>query len=199
MTPNLYLAKHLNGDVIQSLINGAQAAIQEPLPLIQYWTTLSITTAQDVDGTLNYVGALVGYARPLVSNIFILAYPFLMYSLPTTDSATMGFSDTATPLIGGQLDTALPISNNYMPEIWYREVLPIYAQALYYGLSIRVIDLLASWADTNGGGTGYRISRDGYNNLAVIFTTYTDVRLVYICNAVVALLETLPLVTFQEP
>ena len=203
MTPNPYLWPQLSGPVAQAVVTGIQNAFQEPLPLIQYWSTLSILTAQDVDGTLNYVGALSGYPRPLVGDIFYNALLLILVdaNLPPTNSTTYGLSDAATwpsgP--GGQLDTALPISTNEMPATWYQQMLPIVAQAEYYGLSLQIVDILAAWANTNGGGTGYTILRDSYNNIVVVFTSYTDPRTLYIANLVVGALETLPLVVFEEP
>jgi hypothetical protein len=66
-------------------------------------------------------------------------------------------------------------------------------------LSIAGVDALASWANTNGGGTGYTIARDAYNNVWVTFTTQIAVTCLQIVNMIVAALETLPLVVFQEP
>jgi hypothetical protein len=203
MTPNPYLWPQLSGPIAQAIVTGIQNAFQEPLPLIQYWSTLSILTAQDVDGTLNYVGALSGYPRPLVGDIFYNAFLLILADalLPPVNSTTYGLSDAATwpsgP--GGQLDTALPISTNVMPATWYQQMLPIVAFAEYYGLSLQVVDILAAWANTNGGGTGYTIIRDQYNNIVVVFTSYTDPRTLYIANLVVGALETLPLVVFEEP
>ena len=203
MTPNPYLWPQLSGPVAQAVVTGIQNAFQEPLPLIQYWSTLSILTAQDVDGTLNYVGALSGYPRPLVGDIFYSAFLLILADAlsPPVNSTTYGLSDAATwpsgP--GGQLDTALPISTNEMPATWYQQMLPIVAQAEYYGLSLQIVDILAAWANTNGGGTGYTILRDSYNNIVVVFTSYTDPRTLYIANLVVQALETLPLVVFEEP
>ena len=203
MNPNPYLWPQLSGPIAQAVVTGIQNAFQEPLPLIQYWSTLSILTAQDVDGTLNYVGALSGYPRPLVGDIFYNALLLILVdaNLPPTNSTTYGLSDAATwpsgP--GGQLDTALPVSTNEMPATWYQQMLPIVAQAEYYGLSLQIVDILAAWANTNGGGTGYTILRDSYNNIVVVFTSYTDPRTLYIANLVVQALETLPLVVFEEP
>ena len=203
MNPNPYLWPQLSGPIAQAVVTGIQNAFQEPLPLIQYWSTLSILTAQDVDGTLNYVGALSGYPRPLVGDIFYNALLLILVdaNLPPTNSTTYGLSDAATwpsgP--GGQLYTALPISTNEMPATWYQQMLPIVAQAEYYGLSLQIVDILAAWANTNGGGTGYTILRDSYNNIVVVFTSYTDPRTLYIANLVVQALETLPLVVFEEP
>lgn len=70
MSGNANLWSQLSGPVAQAVIQGFQNALNEDLPLILYWSTLSIATAQDVDGTLNYVGCLTGFPRPLVSDIF---------------------------------------------------------------------------------------------------------------------------------
>jgi hypothetical protein len=78
-------------------------------------------------------------------------------------------------------------------------LIPIFAQIKYNGLSIAGVDALASWANTNGGGTGYTISRDTYNNIYVTFTTQIAVTVLEIVNMIVAALETLPLIVFQEP
>ena len=210
MTPNTTLWSQLSGPVAQSVIQGIQNALNEDLPLINYWGTLSLLTAQDVDGTLDYVGDLAGYPRPLVSNIFFgNTQPFLFIDVSQypMQNILMGFSDsatwTATPYApsnpGGWLDTALPSVSNIMPAAYYQQLIPIFAQIKYNGLSIAGVDALASWANTNGGGTGYTIARDAYNNVWVTFTTYIAVTCLQIVNMIVAALETLPLVVFQEP
>jgi len=198
-----YLSSQFSGPVVQATVQGMLNAIQEPLALIQYWSALSIATAQDVDATLDYVGELVGYPRPLVTNVFTNQYLLILSdaSLPPVNSTTYGLSDASTwpsgP--GGEFDTAIPAANNTMPATWYQALLPIYAEAMYNGLSIQVIDELAAWANTGGGGTGYTISWNAYDNVTVVFTTYIDIRYLYIINSVVAALETLPLVVFEEP
>ena len=199
---NAYLTPQLNGRVIQATIDGIQAAVQAPLPLVAYWGALSIATAQDVDGTLDYVGILVGYPRPIVSNIFFLATPLILAdaTLTEVDSIPSGLSDaTGDMLIGGELDTAIGSVGNIMPADWYRQLLPIFAQAKYLGLTLYVVDLIAAWANTAGSGTGYTIKRDAYNNINVVFTTSIDPRALYLANMTVAAIETLPLVTYQEP
>jgi hypothetical protein len=351
-----YLSSQFSGPVVQATVQGMLNAIQEPLALIQYWSALSIATAQDVDATLDYVGELVGYPRPLVTNVFTNQYLLILSdaALPPVDSIPYGLGDalgidrgdceSATPpalsgeitnttsncgfvqsaavahggthsyvfvrslgagndcyvdqpspsialnglipghtytlsawfyipgsgvtgvntrimlfyynggwsaftgtcsntynawqfvtvtgtiplatigafwrldsldgsngdgfyvdditLIdsaGGEFDTAIPAANNTMPATWYQALLPIYAEAMYNGLSIQVIDELASWANTGGGGTGYTISWNAYDNVTVVFTTYIDPRYLYIINSIVAALETLPLIVFEEP
>ncbi len=199
---NAYLTPQLSGPVIQATIDGIQAAVQAPLPLIQYWAALSIALAQDVDGMLDYVGVLVGYPRPIVSNIFFLATPLILAdaTLAPVDSIADGLSDaTGDMLIGGELDTALRSVGNIMPADWYRQLLPIFAQAKYLGLSLYIVDLIAAWANAAGPGTGYTISRDAYDNINVVFTTSIDPRALYLANMTVAAIETLPLVTYQEP
>ncbi len=282
-----YLSAQLNGPVIQAIVQGIQAAFQEPNPLITYWTTLSILTAQDVDGTLNYVGALSGYPRPLVSNVFFASNVILFSDaniLPTSytrsdltflsgdnsvntaagNFITAGFAQgnwisfagsvsnnytaqvltitalkmvlahitvvaeadansititiqpmstglddtTYTPAVNapynynpsaGVFDTALPLSSNIMPALWYRQLLPIFAEIEYYGLSIYTVDLLAAWALGAGGGTTYTITRDQYNNIVVIFGgSGITAPALYAANAVVQAVETLPLVVFEE-
>lgn len=276
-----FLSSQLSGPVAQAVVQGLQNAIQEPLALIQYWANLSISTAQDVDGTLDYVGQLVGFPRPLVTNVFTTQFLLLFAdallpgdvvysgtgisfaagdnSVNTTGSSfvTAGFvaggsirisgstgnandsiatistvsaaklvlsgvtvaTQAAGPSVtivqgtphnglddanfsvatSGEFDTAIPAAGNTMPATWYQQLLPIYAEARYGGLSILVVDELAAWANTNGGGTGYRISWNQYDNVSVVFSTFVDPRYLYICNLIVAALETLPLVVFQEP
>jgi hypothetical protein len=211
MTPNPSLWSQLSGPVVQSVIQGIQNALNEDLPLINYWGTLSLLTAQDVDGTLDYVGSLAGYPRPLVSNIFFgNTQPFLFtdVSLYPFNSVPDGFSDaatwTATPYQpvanpGGFLDTALPPASNIMPVAYYQQLIPIFAQIRYSGLSLAGVDALAAWCNTNGGGTGYTITRDQYMNIWVTFNTFVAITCLEIVNMIVAVLETLPLVVFQEP
>lgn len=205
MANSTVLSKQFTGPVVQAVIQGLQAAIDEPKALEQYWSTLSILTAQDVDGTLNYVGALSGFPRPLVSNVF-----FSTFLLILTDAAlwtpglidlTYGLSDAALWPTGpgGELDSAIPAVTNIMPAAWYRQLLPTFATAKRGGLTISSVDALASWANTQGGGTGYRLVWDQFDNVAVIFTTFIDPRALSVVNMIAADLETLPLVVFEEP
>lgn len=286
MTASKYLSAQLNGPVIQAIVQGVQAALQEPNPLITYWTTLSIQTAQDVDGTLNYVGALTGYPRPLVSNVFfasnviiftdaniaplsytrtdltfsagdnsvntaagnfitagfaqgnwisfagsasnnytaqILTITALKMVLAhitvvaeadansitiTLQQMSIGLDDTTyTPAsnapynynpAAGVFDTALPATNNIMPAAWYQQLLPIFAEVEYYGLTIYTVDLLAAWAMSVGGGVSYTINRDQYNNIYVLFNTTIAPKILYTVNAIAQAVETVPLVVFEE-
>ena len=200
MMASQYLWKQLNGEVAQAVIKGIEDSFDAPDSLVSYWSSLSIATALDVDGTLDYVGILSGYPRPLVSNIFFSDFLMVLADAAHPyDDPVLGLADAATPLIGGQLDTALPLSTNIMPAAWYQELLPIMAVAKYYGLSLHIVDVLAAWANTNGGGTGYTITWDQYKNIVVIFTTAIDPRVLWVVNAIVQFLETLPLVVFEEP
>jgi len=287
VTQNQYLWSQLSGNIANAVITGIQNALNEDLPLILYWTTLSIASAQDVDGTLNYVGCLTGFPRPLVSDIFfesnvitftdanipqpsytltdltflagdssvntaggnfinagfaagqyiiiqgsnsnnyttkvksvtaskmvLLTYPVVAESdansiTITIGNMTIGFDDAnfPTPLnppyvfnsIAGEFDNALPLSSNVMPASWYQSMLPVFAIAKYYGPSLYTVDQVAAWANTQGGGTGYQITRDAYNNIVVTFTTLIDERALLIFNMIWAALETLPLVTGQQP
>lgn len=205
MANSTFLSSQLSGPVVQAVIQGLQNAIQEPLGLVNYWSTLSILTAQDADGTLDYVGALSGFPRPLVSNVF-----FSTFLLILTDSAfwTPGFIDLTYGLSdaalwptgpGGELDTAIPAVTNIMPAAWYQQLIPTFATAKYGGLTVSVVDALGAWANTQGGGTGYVLRWDRFDNVAVVFTTFIDPRALSVVNMIVAALETLPLVVFEEP
>jgi hypothetical protein len=200
-----FLSSQLDGAVVQAVILGLQNAIQEPLSLINYWSTLSILTAQDADGTLNYVGALSGYPRPLVSDVFFSTYILILTDAalwdPSFITTNYGLSDASLwpsgP--GGELDTAIPATTNTMPASWYQQLIPVFATARLKGLTISAVDALAAWANTNGGGTGYTLKWDANDNVAVIFTTYIDPRNLSVVNMIAAALETLPLVVFEEP
>jgi hypothetical protein len=66
--PNLFF--QFSGAVIQCIANAIKASRDAELTLTNYWANLSIATAQDVDGTLNFVGLLCAFPRPLVGSIF---------------------------------------------------------------------------------------------------------------------------------
>ncbi len=201
--PNPYLAQQLSGPAVQATMDGIMAERFADLPLIEYWQTLSIETAQDVDGTLDFVGYLCGFPRPLVSDIFFNTYVMTLVdaTLPPQQSPQFGLSDALLwpngP--GGELDNALPPASNIMPALWYQELLPIMATAKYYGMSIGIVDQVAAWANDVGGGTGYTISWNAYGQVVVAFATFIDPRALSIANMVVGALETLPLVVYEQP
>jgi hypothetical protein len=365
---NDYLAYQFSGPVIQAVADGFLHA-KRPSPdtgqswidLVNYWANLSITTAQDVDGTLNFVGSLAGFSRPLVSNLFFFTSIFLFTDAalpPVTGAFLNGLSDaqyiangdcesaTNDPLlatdtgsaaykinctlqrdathvhggsfarkmtvtatgsdayfdfssvdtgmngltagetysmsfwlycpsgftgfapatqlsfyiddgltgslvafavntldayqqvtvqgvlaagatkavprlkiaagatvapsvwvddivfgcpVGGEFDDANPPTTNVMPSAWYQSLLPLMAQVKRQGLSLSTVDMLAEWANTNGGGTGYTISRDQYHNVLVAYTTFIDPRALSVVNMIATEIETLPLVVFEEP
>lgn len=365
---NTYLGPQFSGPIIQAL---ADAILHQKRPnpdlgnswidLVNYWANLSIATALDVDGTLNFVGALAGFPRPLVSDVFFFTFILILAdaNLPTAISFPYGLSDAeyiangdcesatndpllvtdagttafksnvtswardgthvhggsfarkavftttgtkgwvdftsvdtglnglspgetytfsawlyipsgqagltpstmirlvvddglggslsvfaantvdafqqltvtgvlatgatkATPRIefasttptgvqlwaddvswssslGGQLDDANPPTTNVMPATWYQSLLTQMAIAKRTGLTLSVVDTLAAWANTNGGGTGWTINRDANRNVFVVFTTMIDPRALFVVNMIAAQLETLPLVVFEEP
>jgi hypothetical protein len=358
---NAYLAYQFSGPVVQAVVDQMLASIQAPESLMTYWAGLTIGTAQDVDGTLNFVGALCGYPRPLVSDVFFFTYMFLFTdaALPSAITFPYGFADAeyiangdcesatndplmvtdagttafksnvttytrdgthvhggsfarkfvygttgskgwadftsmdtglnglspgetyafslwlyipsgqggltpssmirlvvddgvggslsqyvantvdayqqvtvtgvlasgatkATPRVecqastptgvqfwiddvawsstmGGQFDDANPPTTNIMPAAWYQSLLPLMAIAKFSGFGLAAVDALASWANTNGGGTGWTVRRDAYGNILVVFTTFIDPRALWVVNAIAQTLTTLPLVVFEEP
>ena len=287
MTPNTLLWSQLSGNVAQAIIQGIQNALNEDLPLIQYWALLSIATAQDVDGTLDYVGTLTGYPRPVVSDVFfetnvlqftdanilpvsytrtdltflagdnsvntaggnfltagfsvgqwiiisgsvsnnytvratkvtaskIIYTPYTTVAESDANSITLtiasqsiGLDDASFPsplnspyvfnAAAGGFDDAAPLASHIMPAAWYQSMLAVFAIAKYYGPTIYTVDQVAAWANTQGGGTGYTISRDAYNNIIVAFTTPIDERALTIFNMIWQDIETLPLVTGEQP
>lgn len=287
MTQSTVLWNQLSGNVAQAITQGFQNALNEDLPLIQYWALLSIATAQDVDGTLEYVGALTGYPRPVVSDVFfetnvlqftdanlspisytrtdltflagdnsvntlggnfitagfvvgqwiiisgsvsnnytvritkvtaskIVYTPYTTIAESDANSITLtiaaqgiGLDDASfpTPLnapyvfnsAAGEFDDAQPLASHIMPASWYQSMLAVFAIAKYYGPTIYTVDQVAAWANTQGGGTGYTISRDSYNNIIVAFTTSIDERALTIFNMIWQDVETLPLVTGEQP
>lgn len=287
MLQNQYLWPQLSGNVVQAIIQGIQNAISEPDALVAYWVSLCLSTAQDVDGTLNYVGALTGYPRPVVSDVFfetnvlqftdanlspvsytrtdltflagdnsvntaggnfitagfavgqwiiisgsvsnnytvritkvtaskIVYTPYTTVAEADANSITLtiaaqsiGLDDASfpTPLnapyvfnsAAGQFDDAQPLASHVMPAAWYQSMLAVFAIAKYYGPTIYTVDKVAAWANTQGGGSGYTISRDSYNNIIVAFTTSIDERALTIFNMIWQDVETLPLVTGEQP
>lgn len=363
---NQYLWYQFSGAAAQATVDAILHA-KRPNPdpgnswidLVNYWANLSIATAQDVDGTLNFVGVLAGFPRPLVSDVFFFTYMLILgdANLPAaisflyglgdaeyvangdcesttdpllvTDAGTVAFKSNATWVrdgthvhggsfarkltmtatgsvafadltsvntgmnglsagetytltawvyipsgqvglnpatqlrffiddgltgslsvfvantldayqqitvtgvlaagatkatprfqfeagaptgancwvddivfgssVGGELDDANPPTTNVMPAVWYQSLLTLMAQVKLSGLSMTTIDMLAAWANTNGGGTGYNIQRDQYANILVVFTTFIDPRALFVVNMIVGELETLPLVVFEEP
>jgi hypothetical protein len=284
---NTKLAYQFSGQVIQAIANALQAARDAELPLTGYWANLSIATAQDIDGTLNFVGLLCGFPRPLVGSIFfetnvleftdalvpqpsytrtdltflagdnsvntaggnfvaagfaagqwvmikgstsndhttfvqsVTAAKMILVTFPvvaeadansitiTIGNMTIGFDDATFPSpanapyvfnpVAGEFDTAAPLPTNIMPATWYQSILPLAAPLKMSGLTLKMIDALAEWANTNGGGTGYTISFSTYQDILVTFKSVIDERALTVINMLFTQYETAPQVVAQQP
>jgi len=200
---NANLAYQFSGAVIQAIADALQASRDAELTLTNYWAALDIDTAQDVDGTLDFVGLLCGYPRPLVSSIFFETdiFEFVDALLPLeTGRYDIGFADVNNPgLGGGEFDDVAPLPTNIMPAVWYRSILPLAARVRKNGLTLSVIDELGEWAVTNGGGSSYTITFTTYEDILVTFTTAIDERALTVLNMLFTAYQTSPQVTAQQP
>lgn len=145
---NPYLALQFSGPVVQAVADGILQSHEAILPLLEYWRDLSISTAHDTDDTLNFVGELVGFPRPLASEDFFSGNVFHFGSAATWETVddAIGLGTVSDLTIGGVLTSAFPGTTSVLPADWYRELLPLVALVKYYGLTIETLDKLAQWA-----------------------------------------------------
>jgi hypothetical protein len=147
---NEHLAVQLSGSVIQAVADGLQASHDAQLPLFDYWSGLSIATASSNDETLDFIGALAGYPRPIVPINFFSPNMLRLSaaSLWRQSSNLTGLGSVYFPEMGGQLGSVFPSAEYQMPDGWYRALIPLASQLKYYGLTLYTIDLLADFAQT---------------------------------------------------
>lgn len=169
-------------------------------------TQLRFYIDDGVGGSLvQYVGAtLDAYQQVTITGVLAAgatkATPRVQFDSGAPTGAVCWWDDvTFQSNVGGELDDANPPVTNIMPAVWYQSLLPLMAQAKLSGLSLMIVDMLANWASVNGGGTGYTITRDQYQNIVVVFTTFIDPRALSVVNMIAGQLETLPLIVFEEP
>jgi hypothetical protein len=169
---NANLAVQFSGPVIQAVIDGLQESHDAQLPLFGYWSTLAIATASSSDGTLDFIGELAGFPRPLVPMEFFSLNMFHLSesALWEQKSSLTGLGSVYFPGLGGQLGSVFPSALYQMPDGWYRALIPMAAQLKYYGLTLYTIDLLASFS-----GTTYLITFDAGVGPDITLTFDTDV------------------------
>lgn len=169
---NAYLAQQFSGAAIQAVIDGLQQAHDAYLPMIDAWADLSIATASGVDGTLDFIGCLAGYPRPIVPatfsspNVFTLSQAALypQYSILT------GLGSVLFPGNGGLLTSVFAAASSTISDAWFRVLIPLAAQIKYYGLTIYTVDLVASFT-----GVAYTIGFHGGTGPDIDLTFNTDI------------------------
>jgi hypothetical protein len=205
---NQNLSVQLSGPVIQSVIDGIQESNDARLTLYEFWSGLKISTAIGADGTLDFIGALAGFPRPLVPIDFFSLNVFHLSAaaLWPQQSILTGLGSVYFPVMGGQLGSVFPSVLYEMTDSWYRTLIPLAAQLKYYGLTIYTIDLMASSTETTylitfDGGTGPDInltfnSDIGFQKLWLLqelfdkYATGTQVNVVNgIANLVIAITQ----------
>lgn len=140
---DIFLAKQLSGPLAQGTISALENFYSYSDAILSYWYGLSISTASDAD--LTSIGYLVGLPWPSApsgtfsNNSFTLGSAL---SYPTID-AVHGFSGVSVST-GGYLSSALPSSNNLVPDPVYRHLLAAVAIIRWSGISWSTIDLIAS-------------------------------------------------------
>jgi hypothetical protein len=197
---NAYLAQQFSGPVVQAVVGGLEQSFDDTAALLAYWTSLSIATASDVDGSLNYIGSLAGFPRPMVSYVFTVTNLLQFFDANLAMGASnFGLDDANTPGVAGQFDNASPLSSALMPASWYQSMLVPWAQVKYSGLTLRNVDVVAAWGNTVGGGTGYTIAWSSYGSVRVTYKTAIDIRALWVVNLIFSTAQTLPLVVAQQP
>lgn len=144
---NADISPQLSGPIVQAIMDGISQSFHAVDMLLEYWRTLSADTAI-VDADLDFIGQLAGYPRPLVPQDFFNLNVFHLSDSadwPQT-SAFTGLGDSSDPGVGGLLGSVFPPATSIMPQVWYRQLIPLAAMAKFYGLTIETIDRLANWA-----------------------------------------------------
>jgi hypothetical protein len=160
---NAYLAPQFSGALVQAVIDGIQASHDAQLPLLDYWRDLSLSTATGADGTLDFIGCLAGYPRPIVPSTFYSANVLTLSqaALYPQQSILTGLGSVYFPGIGGMLTSVFAAASATISDSWYQALIPLAAQIKYYGLTIYTVDLIASFVTGvnytiafNNGGAG---------------------------------------------
>ena len=129
----------------------------------KYLYGLSIDTADETD--LENIGLLIGYPRPLVPEGFNSENVLLLGPDPIETDYDIGLASVDS-MVGGELSSVVTSETNFMSLGNYRKLLKGVAYLKRYGITLKVIDEIASSISEN-----YTIS---YTADADILITYNE-------------------------
>ena len=156
-----YLPKQMNGPVINSVMTGLEAQLQDAEAIEDYLYNLSILTAQETE--LENIGKIIGYPRPLVPTGFEQEYVFLFTTLPMEQDVTLGFSEVDGE-VGGRLVSQDASETNYMSLGLYRKFLDKVAYIKRYGVTLYSVDQIARLIDDD-----YTLSWNADKDISLVF------------------------------
>lgn len=137
--PDRDLAFQFSGPYVQTLMAAIQAEIDRRLPIIEYFDSLSIDTAEGDE--LETIGGIIGFPWPNApTGIFDdNVFTFVTYTDPLEVNPLIGFSgvDVST---GGLFTSATPAIGNKIPIEFYRLLLTQVAYLKAHGLTFKAID-----------------------------------------------------------
>jgi hypothetical protein len=158
-----YLPKQMNGPVINSVMTGLEAQLQDAEAIEDYLYNLSILTAQETE--LENIGKIIGYPRPLVPTGFEQEYVFLFTTLPMEQDVTLGFSQVDGE-VGGRLVSQDASETNYMSLGLYRKFLDKVAYIKRYGVTLYSVDQIARLIDDD-----YTLSWNADKDISLVFNS----------------------------
>lgn len=156
------LPKQMNGPVINAFMQTLGEKLVPADEIAAYLYSLSIDTAQEKD--LENIGMLVGYPRPLMPAGFSDENTLILGTLPLSIDSSVGLADYLT-MLGGELVGAEQLISEYMSLPTYRRVLKYIAMIKANGLTLEVIDKIASLVNED-----YTIGWNSSKDVTIHFT-----------------------------
>lgn len=161
--PNRLYPKQMNGPVISANGQAVDAGFEDAEAIEKYLYELSIDTADETE--LESIGLLIGYPRPLVPEGFNSENVLLLGPVPLETDYEIGLASVQN-MSGGELSSIVTSETNYMGLGNYRKFLKGMAYLKRYGITLKVVDQIASSISDN-----YTIS---YTEDADILITFNE-------------------------
>lgn len=158
---NKYFIKQLYGTRIRGVVTAIENFLNINKPLLDYFSTLSIDSAQDKN--LETIGRLMGFVRPIV-NTQDFAETLFRFTETYGDDSLAGFAVTYSTSGGGLYDFLEP-QYAYLNIEEYRKVLKAIAE-IGYSKSIQMLDRIAAIYDTS-----YLIEWDSHGDITITLNT----------------------------
>ena len=161
--PNRLYPKQMNGPVISANGQAVDAGFEDAEAIEKYLYELSIDTADETE--LESIGLLIGYPRPLVPEGFNSENVLLLGPVPLETDYEIGLASVQN-MSGGELSSIVTSETNYMGLGNYRKFLKGMAYLKRYGITLKVVDQIASSISDN-----YTIS---YTEDADVLITFNE-------------------------
>lgn len=139
--PNRLYPSQMNGPVISANGEAVNEGFNDAEQIIKYLHDLSIDTADETE--LESIGHLVGYPRPIVPEGFNSENVLLLGPVPVETDYEIGLASVQN-MTGGELSSIVKSETNYMSLGNYRKFLKGMAYLKRYGITLKVIDQIAS-------------------------------------------------------